>query len=71
MAPEITSRWQRTAKYDPKLGPYNGYTVVAITNTGHAHENHEPQVIYRGDNGLLWSRPLVLWPGSLKPEDES
>jgi len=68
-APQLGSRWTRPG-YDPALGVYNGYTVLFITNTAHKHPNHPPQVIYQGDNGKVWSLPLVEWPGKLIPEEE-
>ena len=68
MEPTIGSRWKRKIPHKEKLGPYNGYTVLFITNTEHSHPNHPPQVVYEGDNGRKWSRSLELWPGSLKPE---
>ncbi len=67
-APEIGSRWARSEPHDPAKGVYNGYTVLAVTNTAHESDNHLPQVIYAGDNGNMWSHPLNTWPGSLVPE---
>jgi hypothetical protein len=64
--PEIGSRWVRP-DFDPEKGPFNAYTVVAVTNTAHTHPDHPSQVVYRGDNGHWWSRPVTDWPGSLKP----
>ncbi len=58
--PETDSRWQRKdAKTD------HGYTVIGITNTSHQHPRHPSQVVYRGDNGKLWSMALDEWPGNL------
>lgn len=65
--PERGSRWTR-ADYDPEKGPYNGYTVLFITNTAHPSEAHPQQVVYKGDNGHYWSLPLDTWPGNLIPE---
>lgn len=68
--PEIGSRWVRgDNKFDPEHGEYNGYTVMAITNTEHVHPSHPPQVVYKGDNGRIWSLPLERWPGNLVPEE--
>ena len=66
-APEAGSRWVRP-DYDPALGEYNGYTVLGTTNTAHRSDKHPAQVVYRGDNGNLWSLPLASWPGSLTRE---
>lgn len=68
--PEIGTRWKRKTTWYPELGVYNGYTVVGITNLGHRHEDHPPQVVYIGDNGLLWSLELDKWPGSLTEESK-
>ena len=65
--PEISSRWTRP-NYDPKMGLYNGYTVLFITNGAHVSERHPQQVVYEGDNGFVWSLPLSDWPGSLIEE---
>lgn len=52
---------------DPQPGTWwqhqNGhvYHVVAVTNTTHAHPDHPPQVVYRGEFGRWWSRPLSTW----------
>ena len=62
------SRWGREG-YDPFKGDYNGYTVLYVTNTAHVHENHPEQVVYRGDNGKIWSMPLSEWPGNLVQEE--
>lgn len=67
--PKIGSRWCRP-NYDPSKGPYNGYTVFVVTNTSHPHENHPPQVVYKGDNGKWWSLPLEKWPGNLVEENQ-
>ncbi|MDC8457793.1 hypothetical protein JJO78_20185 [Marinobacter sp. DS40M6] len=70
--PTKGSRWCRADNtFDPSKGEYNGYTVEGVTNTEHLHENHEPQVVYRGDNGFLWSLPITRWPGNLQPEQEN
>lgn len=66
--PRVGSRWRRTSEYDAAKGPYNGYTVLFITNTAHSHPSHPPQVVYEGDNGHKWSVDLDRWPGSLTPE---
>lgn len=66
-APRIGSRWQRP-NYDESKGPYNGYTVLFITNLAHLSIDHPAQVVYEGDNGHQWSLPLERWPGNLVPE---
>ena len=68
--PEPGSRWCRPG-YDPQKGPYNGYTVVAVSNTAHRTPKHPPDVVYVGDNGHYWTRPLRDWPGSLVPEEDA
>lgn len=62
-------RWRRKDAVDAKDNAYQGYTVLFVTNTAHLHERHPPQVVYRGDNGHMWSLPLDKWPGNLIPED--
>ena len=65
--PEISSRWVRP-DYKPSVGPYNGYTILFITNGAHISEHHPQQVVYEGDNGFIWSLPLSRWPGNLIEE---
>lgn len=65
-SPLIGSRWVREDMGRHVV--YNGYTILATTNTKHKHPNHPEQVVYKGDNGHLWSLPLNDWPGSLIPE---
>jgi len=62
------SRWRRPG-YSKDKGPYNGYTVLFVTNTKNLSDFHPPQVVYRGDNGGNWSMPLSDWPGKLIPEE--
>ena len=70
------TRWQRkdqsnvSESPEPGKHPYNGYTVLMVTNLSHSHPDHPPQVIYKGDNGKCWSLDLTRWPGSLEPETE-
>lgn len=66
----VGTRWGRK-NYNEAKGPYNGYKVLAVTNTEHRHERHPEQVVYIGDNGKLWSCPLSEWPGNLVPEEEA
>jgi len=67
--PKAKTRWCRP-DYDPKVGKYNGYTVLYITNLAHKTDKHPPQVVYQGDNGHYWSLPLTQWPGALIAEEE-
>ncbi len=64
----LGTRWKREEPFDPATGEYNGYTVILVTNTAHAHPNHPPQVVYLGDNGHVWSTDLATWPQRLIPE---
>lgn len=67
MKPAIGSKWIR-GNNPLSLGdggePYF-YTVINISNLGHLHHRHKPQVIYQGDNGLVWSVELEKWPANL------
>lgn len=69
--PAIGSRWEIDAVYDPSRGPRNAYTVLFVTNLDHLSSKYPPQVVYRGDNGRVWSRSLGQWPGSLRRLPES
>ena len=64
----LKTRWMRPG-YRRELGTFNGYIVIAVTNIAHDHPRHPPQVVYKGDNGHIWSMPLSQWPGKLVPED--
>jgi hypothetical protein len=64
----LGTRWTRP-DYDPTKGVYNGYTVRFVTNLGYRSIKHPSQVVYQGDNGLMWSLPLEKWPGNLVLED--
>lgn len=39
----------------------NVYTVLFLTNTSDQHEDHPIDVVYMGQNGNIWSRPLSDW----------
>jgi hypothetical protein len=41
------------------------YTVLFITNLRGNILAHPPDVVYLGDNGLVWSRPLTTWHESM------
>ena len=66
--PPLGSRWTRKAPWDPTKGEYNGYTVLFVTNVQHPDIRHPPQIVYRGDNGFMWSIPASSWPGGLREE---
>ena len=54
----IGSRWQH----------HNGniYTVLHIANHASDHEDRYPKtVVYQGENGNVWSRPLSDWHRSM------
>lgn len=56
--PVLNSRWVH------KNG--NQYTVICVTNLKTTrHEEYPITVVYRGDNGNLWSRLLSRWYGSM------
>ena len=56
MIPEIGSTWKhRSGRI---------YTVVFITNVGFINQKYPVTVVYRGENGNVWSRPLSDWDGS-------
>lgn len=63
LLPAIGSRWKRSEPHDPSKGPVNEYTVIHVTNTSNFNPHHPAQVVYKGDNGRIWSRPLASWPG--------
>lgn len=46
-------------QYKHKNG--NIYTVLFLTNTENLREDHPIQVVYQGENGNKWSRPLSDW----------
>lgn len=37
------------------------YTVVGVSNTAFISAEYPPQVVYRGANGFLWTKPLDTW----------
>lgn len=51
--PKIKSKWRHT----------NGlkYKVICITNLESKNPKYERQVVYKGKNGNIWSRPLSDW----------
>lgn len=56
--PEPLSRWQHTNG--------NVYTVLLLTNEGTTNPTKYPiTVVYQGQNGLVWSRPLKDWHRSM------
>ncbi len=60
--PAVASRWKH----------YNGieYTVEHIANVGSLFTEHPETVVYRGDNGRVWARPLSDWYRSMTPIQE-
>lgn len=58
--PQKDSKWQHR----------NGvvYTVLGVSNTESVNEKHPPDVIYVGESGSLWSRPLSDWHRSMTPQ---
>ncbi len=55
--PGINTRWKHTNG--------NLYTVLLVTNLGSDRPEKFPvTVVYCGDNGTTWSRPLSKWHGS-------
>lgn len=44
------------------------YTVALVTNLGTTKPGeYPPTVVYFSDDDCWWSRPLVLWHGSMTP----
>ena len=41
------------------------YTVLFVTNTTVERPGHAPDVVYQGDHGSMWSRPLADWHRSM------
>lgn len=41
----------------------NGYTYVVLffTNVDSSKEEYPPSVVYVGENGKFWSRPIADW----------
>lgn len=46
------------------------YTVILFTNQYSRIEKHPVTVVYIGDNGNYWSRPLSTWHESMIPIHE-
>lgn len=47
----------------------NLYTVLLIANEHTQRPDEYPvTVVYRGENGRVWSRPLSRWAASMTPE---
>lgn len=55
--PKLRTRWRHR----------NGaeYTVWAFTNTESTNPDYPETIVYHGDNGNLWSRPLSDWHRSM------
>jgi hypothetical protein len=59
--PQIGSRWVHTNG--------NKYVVIIVTNIHSERQIEYPTtVVYIGDNGRIWSRPLTDWRRSMSPE---
>lgn len=56
--PKVGSTWRRKG---PKWYGFK-YTVIAVTER---RTNYPVTVVYRGDNGKTWTKPIDRWPGSL------
>jgi hypothetical protein len=58
----------------PKLGSkwthHNGleYTVILIANTGHANPKYPVTIIYKGENGNIWAKPVNNFYENLTPK---
>lgn len=64
--PTVNSLW-----VEPRIErdkPYYRYTVIGVTS-GSGGPHYPQYVVYRGDNGHLWVKPLRSWPGSLRPKE--
>jgi hypothetical protein len=59
--PIIKSRWVHTNKH-------HAYTILLLTNEHSENDNYQIQIVYQGDNGKIWSRPLSDWYRSMTPE---
>lgn len=55
--PETGSTWRH------KNG--NEYTVLLVANLASERNEYPVTVVYRGQNGKVWSRPLSRWHGSM------
>lgn len=54
--PEINSVW-RSKRH---VGAMR-YVVIGVANTAFQNPDYPPQVVYRGDSGFLWTKPLTEW----------
>ena len=47
----------------------NRYTVLMLTNEHTEHPDRYPvTVVYKGENGRIWSKSLADWYQSMTPE---
>lgn len=53
-----------TARYKHENG--NEYTVIAISNEHSEREEYQPRVVYQGDNGRVWDKPLIEFMSKMK-----
>jgi hypothetical protein len=59
---ELKSRWKHTNG--------NIYTVIMFTNMDSENEKYVPTVVYQGENGKTWSRPISDWKRSMTLHQE-
>lgn len=52
--PEIGSKWRSRSNSDTP-----DYTVILIANTENCNRDYPVTVIYQGDNGKVWAKPLA------------
>lgn len=57
-----------TIKPDSRWQHDNGnyYTVLMVTNLKSKRYEYPPTVVYLGDNGNVWSRPVKDWFKSMR-----
>lgn len=63
-------------EYTPPPGSHwvhkngNRYKVLLITNAAATQPEYILTIVYEGENGYIWSRPLSEWLRSYTPEQE-
>jgi hypothetical protein len=62
--PLIGTRWVHTNNH-------HAYTILLLTNEHSENDNYQIQVVYKGDNGKIWSKPLSDWHRSMTLENSS
>ena len=48
----------------------NEYEIIAIANTYSQKEEYPITIIYKGDNGRVWSRQMIDWSRSFRKKPE-